>query len=136
MRHIVIIFGVVLGSVLFVHGIYEFCTEDAGILYFSSHPDRMVYVMLLAVSGGLIALGISRLSPDSQRRLKLFALGGFGTILVAGLGFFAYLLWVLPDGSVDWAEARFVGGAWTAGLVWTEFRKLWRKPRESGQPEH
>ena len=136
MRRIAIIFGLVLISVLFVHALYEFFIADAGIRYFSSHPSRVVYVMLLAVSGGLITLAFSRLSPASQRRLKLFALGGFGTILLAGLGFFAYLLWVLFDGSIGWAAASFVGGAWTAGLVWTEFRKLWRETRESRQPEH
>ena len=131
MRRVLLIIGLMLITVLIVHQMYEFFATDEGIRYFSSEPRRLLYVMLLGVAGGTIAFGYSRLSLHSQRTLKLVTLGGFGLFLVGGLGFIAYLLCSLLNGStwLAWEVAGFVAGTWTAGLVWLEFRKTWRQTR-------
>ena len=118
-------------TVLIVHQMYDSFATDEGIRYFSSEPRRLLYVMLLGVAGGTIAFGYSRLSPHSQRTLKLVTLGGFGLILVGGLAFIAYLLCSLLNGRNlgAWEVAGFIAGTWTAGLVWLEFRNTWRQTR-------
>ncbi len=88
MRRIPLILGLVLITGLVIQDIYEFFVTNEGIRYFSSKPARLLYVMLLGVAGGVAAFGISRLSPASQRRLKLLALGGFGGLLVAEVALF------------------------------------------------
>jgi len=134
MRRIAFIFVSVLIGALLVHTTYEFFTADEGIQYFSCHPGRLFYAIILGVSGCLVPFGISRL----PRMLKLVALGGFGTLFIAGLGFYAYLLWFLFNGSAWWAweAASFVGGVWPTSVIWLEFRKVWRQTRENGQSEH
>ena len=96
-----------------------------------------MYMMVLAVLGGLVAFGISRLSPTSQRKLKLVALGGFGSLLVVALAFFSYLFYHLAVAGlaealkwvwIAWAMA-FVPMAVAAALVWLEFRRVWRQTR-------
>ena len=95
MRGIPLILGLVLITGLIIHDIYEFFVTNEGIRYFSSDPRRLLYVMLLGVAGGFAAFGISRLSPASQRSLKLLALGGFGALLVVAVAFFGYLFYRL-----------------------------------------
>lgn len=83
MRHVPLIICLVLITAMILHGVYDFFVTNEGIRYFSSEPIRLAYVVLLSVAGGMFALWISRLSPFSQRRLKLFALGALG---LAGIG--------------------------------------------------
>lgn len=137
MRRIPLIFGLVLIAGLIIHDIYEFFVTNEGIRYFSSEPRRLLYVMLLGVAGGFAAFGISRLSPVSQRSLKLLALGGFGILLVVAVAFFGYLFYRLAvaglqDGLgwvwIAWAVA-FVPMTVSAGMVWMEFRQVWRQTR-------
>ena len=137
MRRIPLIFGLILIAGLIIHDIYEFFVTNEGIRYFSSEPRRLLYVMLLGVVGGIVALGISRLSPASQRHLKLCALGGFGALLVVGCAFFGHLFYRLvgaerQDGLgwvwIAWAVA-FVPMTVAAGMVWMEFRQVWRQTR-------
>jgi hypothetical protein len=136
MRRIPLILGLVLIAGLIIHDIYEFFVTNEGIRYFSSEPGRLLYVMLLGVAGGIVALGISRLSPASQRSLKLLALGGFGIFLVGAIPVFGYLLCLLGAGPIAWGVgmwgcivAGFVAVAVSAWLVWLEFRQVWRQTR-------
>jgi hypothetical protein len=139
MRRIPLILGLVLITGLIIHDVYEFFVTNEGVRYFSSDPRRLIYVLLLGVAGGVIAIGISRLSPGSQRTLKLAALGTCGTALVSGLGVFAYhlarLLPMIREPMVreagTWGLAAAVLGflsfAVVAVLVWLEFRQIWRQ---------
>src|SRR5262245_3561472 len=95
MRRIPVILFLVLGATLLVRQIHAFFVEDEGVHYYAVHPLSLLYVLVPCILGGIVALSVSRLSPASQRALKLLALGGFGALLVGGLGFFAYLLYFL-----------------------------------------
>ena len=95
MRRVPLILGLVLIAALIIHDIYEFFVTNEGIRYFSSEPRRLPYVVLLGIAGGIVAFGISRFSPASQRKLKLTALGGFGVLLVGALTFFGYVSYLL-----------------------------------------
>lgn len=134
MRRLPLIFGLVLLTVLTIHDLYGFFVTDEGIRYFSSDPRRLTYVLLLGIVGGVIAVGISRLSPGSLRSLKLTALGTFGTVLVSGLCLCGYhLASLLPmvreAGAWGLAAAAlgFLSLAVVAVLVWFEFRQVWRQ---------
>ena len=137
MRRLPLIIGLALITGLTVRDLYEFFVTDDGIHYFSSEPRRLLYVMVLGAAGGLVALWISRMSSGSQRKLKLAALGGFGTLLVGALVSFAYLLCSL-------GASGFMAGlewAWIAALiavvpmmvvtvlVWLEFLEVWKQTR-------
>jgi len=63
MRRIPLILGLVLITGLIIHDVYDFFVTNEGLAYFSAKPTRLLYVMLLGVAGGLVAFGISRLSP-------------------------------------------------------------------------
>ena len=45
------------------------------IQYYSTEPRRLLYVLGLAIVGGLGALALARLSRDAQRRVRLCAWG-------------------------------------------------------------
>lgn len=134
MRRIPIL-GLVLITGLIIHDIYEFFVTNEGIGYFSSKPTRLLLVMLLGLVGGVVALGISRLSPESQRGLKLIALGGFGSVLVAAVVFFGHLLYLLASSPLKeaqlwgWIIAALGSAAAASVLVWIEFRQIWRQTR-------
>jgi hypothetical protein len=134
MRRIPLILGLVLITGLTIHDLYEFFVTNEGIRYFSSDPQRLIYVLLLGVAGAAIAIGISRLSPGSQRTLKLAALGTLGTILVGGSGLFAYYLarflpmvWEAGKWGLAAAGLGFLSFSVAAVLVWLEFRQIWRR---------
>lgn len=134
MRRIALILGLVLITGLIIHDLYEFFVPNEGVRYFSSDPRRLVFVMLLGVAGGVVAVGLSRLSPGSQRTLRLAVLGTFGTVLVSGLGLLTYhLARLLPmmREAAAWgltaAALGFLSFAVVAVLVWLEFRQIWRQ---------
>lgn len=135
MRRIPLILGLALIVGLIIRDIYEFFVTNEGVRYFSSAPRRLLYVLLLGIGGGIVALVISRLSPASQRRLKLVALGGFGCLLLAATSFFAYVLCSLPAAPLTEAHLRgavaavFCSIAAVAVLVWLEFRQVWRQAK-------
>lgn len=134
MRRIPLILGLVLITGLIIHDIYEFVVTNEGIRYFSSEPIRLAYVVLLGVTSGIVAFGISRLSPDSQRNLKLFALGGFGIFLIGGAVYMGYLFYslrtapIVYDGAAwGWLLAGFISATLAAVVVSREFTRVWRQ---------
>ncbi len=132
MRRIPLILGLVLIAGLMIQDIYEFVVQNKGIHYFASDPKRLLHVILLSLAGGLIALGISRLSTNSRRRLKLVALGIFGALLTGGLGFFAFVIASIKTMEREteifwWVIVGLLGMGVAAGLVWLEFRQVWRE---------
>ena len=137
MRRLPLIIGLALITGLTVRDLYEFFVTDDGIHYFSSEPRRLLYVMVLGAAGGLVALWISRMSSGSQRKLKLAALGGFGTLLVGALVSFAYLLCSLGTSgfmaALEWAWIAaliaVVPMMVVTVLVWLEFLEVWKQTR-------
>jgi hypothetical protein len=132
MRRVPLILGLTLIVAMTVWEVYEFFVTNEGIRYFASEPRRLVPVILLGLAGGVVALGISRLSPGSQRTLKLTALGTFGTVILCVLGSFAYALarvapTVNEAGTWGWIATAFLSSAVMAVLVWFEFRQVWRQ---------
>jgi hypothetical protein len=132
MRRLSLIVGLALIAVMTVWEVYDFFVTNAGIRYFSSDPLRLVPVVLLGLAGGVVAFGISRLSPGLQRTLKLTALGSLGTILLCALGLFAYSFarfgpMVGEAGGSGWVAAALLSGAVMEVLVWLEFRQVWRR---------
>jgi H+/Cl- antiporter ClcA len=57
-----------------VDAVHEFRSNETAKFY-SSHPERLLYVLAIAVFGGVVAVLFYQLSPSGQRRAKLFALG-------------------------------------------------------------
>lgn len=132
MRRLPLILGLALVVVLTIWEVYDFVVTNEGVRYFSSEPRRLAYVMILGLTGGLVAFGISRQSPGSQRTLMLTALGTFGVLLLGVLGLFAYHLTraasiVSEAGMWGWMAAAIVSVAVLAGLVWFEFHQKWRR---------
>ncbi len=132
MRRAALILALVLITSAIIHDICEFVAVNDGIRYFSSEPQRLLYVVLLSLLGGGVAYGIGRLSSNSQRTLKLAALGTFGTVLLVVLSLFAYLLarfapMVSEAGMWGWVTAAFLSCSFIVVVVWVEFRKAWRR---------
>ncbi len=77
-----------------VDAVHEFRANETAKFY-SSHPERLLYVLAIAVVGGVVAILFYRLSPSSQRRAKLFALGGVAIFLTTFLGY--WLIRLVPQ---------------------------------------
>jgi hypothetical protein len=135
MRRIPLILGFLVIAGMIVRDVYEFFVKNEGIRYFSSEPSHLLYVMLLGLAGAAVTLGISRLTPTSQRSLKLIALGGFGSLLVAAVAFFGHLLYLLASSPLiearlwGWIIAAFCSAAVATAFVWIGFRQTWRQTR-------
>ncbi|HNQ73334.1 MAG TPA: hypothetical protein PKN95_06995 [Verrucomicrobiota bacterium] len=136
MRRLLLTLGLGLIGGLMAHDVYEFFVTNEGVAYFSAKPGQGLLVLLLALGGGVVALGISRLPSGVQRGLKLVALGGFGGALVAAAVCFAYWLCrfaASPLGndapSWGWSITAFCSVAVAAMLVWSEFRQVWKSAR-------
>ena len=133
MRHLFLFLCLILIVAFTAQDLYQFYVTNAGVSYFSSEPRRLLYVVLLGVAGGIVALMIGRHSPGSQRNLKLTVLGGFAVFLTGFLGLFAYHLTVVAHmvtkaGMWGWVTASIVSFATVTAVVWLEFRQVWRKP--------
>lgn len=87
-------------TVMTVWEIYEFLVTNEGVRYFTSDPRRLLPVVFLGVAGGIVAFGVSRLSPRSQRILNLIALSIFGLFMLVVLGVFALKGWLWSAGSI------------------------------------
>lgn len=132
MRKIPLILGLMLVAALTVHDAYQFFVTDDGVGYFTSQPRRLLYVVGIAVVGGLLALAFSRFSPMTRRALRLTALGGFAACITAFLAIFATRLasfasMVTDSGMWGWVIAALISLSVVAVLVWLEFYLVWRR---------
>ena len=88
-RLTIIIAAALVATWLVVDTVREFFANET-IRYFSSEPHRLLYVAAIAIAGGFAALGFSRLSPRSQRHVRVFAWGAAASTLTAFAGYFAF----------------------------------------------
>jgi len=104
---------------------HEFRANEKAKFY-SSRPEHFLYVLGIAVFGGVVAVVFYRLSPSGQRRAKLFALGGVAAFLTTVLAYWLFRL--LPLSSMLGASTGvlllllplFFVGALASGF-WYEF---------------
>ena len=87
----IIIAAALFATWLVVDTVREFFANET-IQYFSSEPRRLLYVAAMAIVGGFAALGFSRLSPRTQRDVKVFAWGAAASTLTVFVGYFAVRL--------------------------------------------
>lgn len=81
-RWSIIIGAAVVAAWLVIDLVREFIANET-FQYFSSDPVRLLYVAGSALCGGLVAWGIDRLSPRTQRCIKLFGWGAAAGALTA-----------------------------------------------------
>jgi hypothetical protein len=98
-----------------VDEIREFRANDVAGFY-SSHPERLLYVLAITVLGGIVAVAFYRLSPRSQRQAKLFALGGFALFMTSFLGYMLFRLLPLVFPLAALGIVAFVLGLYTAWM--------------------
>lgn len=99
--------------------------------YFLSEPQRLLYVAVIAIAGGFTALRFSRLSPRTQRHVRVFAWGAAAATLTAFVGYFAFRLVALSSlvfessggPSVLLALLLFLT---IAGYLWFECYRAWK----------
>jgi len=95
------------------------------IQYFSSQPHRLLYVAAIAITGGFIALGFSRFSSRTQRRVKAFAWGAAASSLTAFIGYFGFRLaslssLVIESGGSRWVVLGLLLFSGIAAYLWFE----------------
>jgi hypothetical protein len=73
-KTVVIVVIALLGLLEVLDLIHDFIA-NAPIHYFAQHPFSLLIVAAIAVLGGLLALGFSRLSPAWQGGIQLISLG-------------------------------------------------------------
>jgi hypothetical protein len=114
--------------------LYEFVVINDGIAYYASNPGRLLYAILAGLIAGAVAVGIGRMSPKAQHRLKVAGLATLGTVLILAI---LAVVWVLrsagpmPEemGFRGWSVAGFLGWLVATVLVWLEFRRVLRQGR-------
>jgi len=111
---------------MFAWDIYDFLITNDGIRYYSSNPQRLVFPIFLGVVIGTIAFAISRLSTDTQRRVKVGSLATLGVLLSAALIYFAFQIVQLAAVTREWGWILVAFGGLLAivCLVWWEFRRV------------
>ena len=130
MKKLVPILALAVVPALLIHDAYQFVVTDEGMRYYTSEPRRLLYVVCLALGGGLVALLLSRLSPQLQRGLKLSAIGLLGSAFTIFVGLFAFFglrvteLLTLKDAAL--MATGFVAFGGMAAYFWFEFIHLWR----------
>ena len=119
----IIIAAALVFAWLVVDTVREFLANET-IQYFSSEPLRLLYVATVAIAGGFAALGFTRLSPRTQRHIKVFALGAVASTLTVFIGYFAFSMAshssIVVESPARLVLALLILSACTAYL-WLEF---------------
>jgi hypothetical protein len=115
---------------LVVDTVREFFANET-IQYFSSEPHRLLYVAAIAVAGGFVALGFSRLSPRTQRQIRVFAWGAAASTLTMFIGYFAFRLaslssLVVESGGSAWVLLALLLFSGIAAYLWFECYRAWK----------
>ena len=93
--------------------------------YFYTDPVRLLYVLFIAIIGGLAALGFECLSPRAKRQVRIFAWGALaGTLTALVFGLRSVLLhFVHPSSRLAGAFGRGLGFLFSgiAAYLWFGF---------------
>jgi len=124
-RWSIIIAAALVAAWLVVDTVREFFANET-IQYFSSQPHRLFYIAAIAIAGGFAALGFSRLSPRTQRQVRVFAWGAAASTLTAFVGYFAFRLaslssLVVKSGGTGWVLLALLLFSGIAAYLWFEF---------------
>src|SRR5688572_21626683 len=129
-RWSIIIAAALVGTWLVADTVREFFANET-IHYFASRPHRLLYVAAIAIVGGFIALAFSRLSPRTQRHVRVFAWGAGASTLTAFVGYFAFRLaslssLVIESGGSVWALLALLLFSGIAAYLWFECYRAWK----------
>jgi len=124
-RWSIIIAAALVAAWLVVDTVREFFANET-IQYFSSQPHRLFYIAAIAIAGGFAALGFSRLSPRTQRHVRVFAWGAAASTLTAFVGYFAFRLasltsLVVESDGTGWVLLALLLFSGIAAYLWFEF---------------
>jgi hypothetical protein len=119
-----------------LNGFVEDVREGDPIHYFVQQPGQMLWVAVISIGGGLIALLFSRSSRRWQRHMKLFALAAAATALTVCAGDFLVLLLRISRlarindlSNVSIIEYTIpFGVAVGAAMLWFLFYRVAKKP--------
>ena len=114
---------------LVVDTVREFFANDT-VQYFSSEPHRLLYVAVIAIAGGVVAVVFNRLPRPAQCQLKLFAWGAAATTLTAFISYMVFSLVPLSTLIIESADSAWVVLvplllSVTAAFLWFEFYRAW-----------
>jgi hypothetical protein len=96
------------------------------VRYFSSQPHALLYVVAIALVGGLAALGFDRLSACAQRQVRVFAWGAAASAVTVFVGYFAFRSAslssvIVESGGSHWVWLALLLFAGIAAYLWFEF---------------
>jgi hypothetical protein len=93
---------------LIVDTVHEFFANET-IQYFYTDPVRLLYVLFIAIIGGLAALGFECLSPRAKRQVRIFAWGALASTLTALVFWVAFGLASLRSSLVEVSRGVWAG---------------------------
>jgi hypothetical protein len=124
-RRSIILGAVVVGAWIVVDTVREFLANET-LEYFATKPVRLLHVAAIAIVGGLAALGFARLSPSTQRQVRVFAWGAAASALTLFVVWFAFRLallasLVVESGGSVWGLLAWLLFVAVAAYLWFEF---------------
>ncbi len=125
-----IIAATLLVTWLVADTVREFFVNET-IQYFSSEPHGLLCVAAIAIIGGFVGLGFYRLSPRTQRHIRVSVWGAAAGTLTAFVVYFAFRLaslssLVVDSGSSAWGMLAFLFSSAIAVYLWFEFYRAWK----------
>jgi len=129
-RWTIIIAAALVGIWLVVDIVREFFANET-IQYFASQPHRLLYVAAVAIVGGFVALAFSRLSPRTQRHVRVFAWGAAASTLTAFIGYCGFRLaslssFIIESGGSVWVLLALLVFSGIASYLWFECYRAWK----------
>ena len=126
----IIIASALVATWLVVDTVREFFANET-IHYFSSEPHRLLYVAAIAIAGGFAALIFFRLSPRTQRHVRVFSWGAGASTLTAFVSYFVFRLvslspLVIESGGSAWVVLALLLFTAIATYLWFECYRAWK----------
>jgi hypothetical protein len=106
---------------------------NATIQYFADQPNRLLYVAAIAITGGLAAFGLSRLSPAGRNRIRQVAWGAAASASTALLGSMGFVLFAVSSpferpASMGWVYLAVLCMSAVVVVCWCEFYRACKTP--------
>ena len=127
----IIIAAALVAAWMVIDTLRQFFANET-IQYFSSEPHRLLYVIAIAIAGGLVALAFDSLSPLVKRRVRLFGWGAAASTLTTFVAYMIFCLaplssFLIESGNTPWLLLALVllllSGI--ASYFWFEFYRAW-----------